>query len=332
MNEPTKCPTCGSTDKHLYMYPCDRWATDALHHYDDWHRQPEAPPVLPDPYRTHLDTKEADQRRALQGKLGKRFPVFNPTEIGAPYLQEETAAPPDGVTVILSSAASMPDEIMPTAKPEGESNANSNLQMERQQTTGGNVNDNSAISASPALSASFFCTCNAVDAVPCPIHKAPALNEPLMTEIKTMSAEQFYLTLKSPPLGINGYGHGGDEAALRRVFKFAEAYADHKAAALTAERDAEIERLTQRLAAADAYFPEAALAKVNAEERAEKAEARVAKLEAALREITDGFEDCDCTCRDELCCVKVKEYCPRCMARAALASTTPPSGEKGGAH
>jgi hypothetical protein len=45
---------------------------------------------VPDPFRTHLDTKANDQRRALEGKLKDRErPEIDPADIGAPHLREE---------------------------------------------------------------------------------------------------------------------------------------------------------------------------------------------------------------------------------------------------
>jgi hypothetical protein len=45
---------------------------------------------LPDPYRTHLDTKESDQRRALEFRLSNRpRKKIDMSDAGAPHLKED---------------------------------------------------------------------------------------------------------------------------------------------------------------------------------------------------------------------------------------------------
>jgi len=43
-------------------------------------------------------------------------------------------------------------------------------------------------------------------------------------------------------------------------------------------------------------------------------------LREALMQIRDGVSDCGCECNDENCCAVIGEFCPRCIARAALAA------------
>lgn len=46
----------------------------------------------------------------------------------------------------------------------------------------------------------------------------------------------------------------------------------------------------------------------------------LARVRRALERIADGDIDCNCTHRDEFCCVKQKHYCPFCIAVVALQS------------
>jgi hypothetical protein len=55
-----------------------------------------------------------------------------------------------------------------------------------------------------------------------------------------------------------------------------------------------------------------------------QASSRASVLEEALERIVNGDsetnERCYCECKDENCCEKVGEYCPWCIARAALSA------------
>jgi len=51
----------------------------------------------------------------------------------------------------------------------------------------------------------------------------------------------------------------------------------------------------------------------------DRLEAENVRLRAALEEIKEGYDECGCDHSDENCCNLVGEFCPHCIAEAALA-------------